>query len=121
MVRLLAKFAYQTKFSFAAEPDEIELQPRSKRRTNSETDRDSTAVDVDFSFKINITTNVSVLIGVEFPDLDKHFFLTLDASSRLSPWIDIDEIKFDEKPIGEGGFGIVFKVLRLDTFDTCHQ
>ncbi len=74
------------------------------------TERDSTAVDVDFSFKMNITTNVSVLIGVEFPDLDKHFFLTLDASSRLSPWIDMDEIKFDEKPIGEGGFGIVFKV-----------
>jgi hypothetical protein len=97
------------KYTLNAEPDEIELQPRSKRRTNSETDRDSTAVDVDFSFKINITTNVSVLIGVEFPDLDKHFFLTLDASSRLSPWIDIDEIKFDEKPIGEGGFGIVFK------------
>lgn len=109
----MAQFPNLVIISFAAQPDDIELQPRSKRRTNNENDKDPTAVDVDFSFKINITTNVSVLIGVEFPDLDKHFFLTLDASSRLSPWIDIDEIKIDEKPIGEGGFGIVFKVLSI--------
>jgi len=70
-------------------------------------------LQVEISFVMKMTTEVDINIGIELPSEKKHSFFELTAISELSPFLDCDEIEFENgtatKPIGDGAFGVVYR------------
>lgn len=97
------------KCSLTAEPNEVSLDYRRKSNIPSFFDASLSEDKVQFKLKMNITTSITALIGVEMPQLRKHFYICCNIVASPSVWIDIDEIETEPSPIGEGGFGVVYK------------
>eukprot|EP00029_Vermamoeba_vermiformis_P002351 TRINITY_DN1272_c0_g1_i1.p1 TRINITY_DN1272_c0_g1~~TRINITY_DN1272_c0_g1_i1.p1 ORF type:complete len:1576 (-),score=141.06 TRINITY_DN1272_c0_g1_i1:63-4790(-) len=97
------------KLSLTAHPDEVALDYRWRISRPSVFDASSTDDSVLFKLKLAVSTSVTALIGVELPEIGKHFYIPCDIVANPSVWIDVDQIELDPAPIGEGSYGVVYK------------
>ncbi len=97
------------KCSLIVQPDAVTLDYNWRPSRLSSHEESSGAESVMIKLKMNVATSVTALIGVELPELHRHFYIPCNITTNPAVWIDIEEIQMDQAPIGEGGFGVVYR------------
>jgi tRNA A-37 threonylcarbamoyl transferase component Bud32 len=83
---------------------EIEVEPQTA------TVKKGKETEVKFTLTVTMTTEVECPIGINLPQENLNSKIIVKIVSEPSPFIDFDELVIDsQKPIGDGGFGIVYR------------
>ncbi len=85
-----------SKFQLTVDPAEIDLRGKDE-------------VSVTLMLQMRMTTRTNISLWVEVPELKQFSLLEFVCASEPSPWIDIDDVNDISEPLGEGGFGAVYK------------